>query len=166
MVAQLYCGDEKNINIAERELNVEIVCRDNWMQFNGTSDESVERAVHFFELLGKGRSQGMQIHQSDFLNALNGYVKGDASLLDELFDKPIVIKFEIKRSYPGRLIKKGTLDLYKKHDIVFGIGPAGTGKTYIAVAAAIQALLNKEVDKIIISRPAVEAGEALGFFTR
>lgn len=161
-VEKLYCGQESNLKLAERELGVDIVVRDNWIQFEGTEKE-IENAAHFFGLLGKGRSQGIHIHTADFENVLNGYVKGDQALLEELFNKPMVIKVRNKTIVPRTINQKRYLKFIQRHDIVFGIGPAGTGKTYIAVAAAIQALLNKEIDKIIISRPAVEAGEALGF---
>lgn len=163
LVHQLYCGQERNIALAEQSLGVNIVTRDNWIQFQSEDEARLEEAAHFFELLAKGRAQGIAIHTADFENALSSYEKGDASVLEELYQKPMVIKIREKTIVPRTINQKRYLKFIQKHDIVFGIGPAGTGKTYLAVAAAIESLMRKEVQKIIISRPAVEAGEALGF---
>lgn len=160
---QLYCGQDSHIMMAENAFGVKIVTRDNWMQIEGGEEESVNRASHFFQLLSKGRAQGIQIQTTDFENALSSYVKGNSAALEELFEKPLVVKVRQKTIVPRTINQKRYLKFILKNDVVFGIGPAGTGKTYIAVAAAVQALMNKEVKKILISRPAVEAGEALGF---
>src|SRR3990170_1994367 len=71
--------------------------------------------------------------------------------------------YKEKSNTPKRIIQKEYVDAIRKYDIVFGIGPAGTGKTYLAMAMAISALMSKEVDRIMLTRPAVEAGEKLGF---
>ncbi len=163
VVQQLFCGQESNLSLAEKALGVTIITRDNWMQFDAETQEEAEHAARFFELLSRGRSQGIHIHVADYDNALKSYAKGDVSILEELFQKPTVIKIRDRTIVPRTINQKRYLKFIEKHDIVFGIGPAGTGKTYLAVAAAIHALLTKQVNKIIISRPAVEAGEALGF---
>lgn len=162
LLNQLYCGQEANLALAEQEFGVTIVARGNWMQIEGNA-KAIERAVGFFNILSQGRAQGIHFHTNDFENALTSYARGETSELEELFQNPMVIRIRDKTIVPRTVNQKRYLKFIEKHDIVFGIGPAGTGKTFIAVAAAIQALLSKQVSKIIISRPAVEAGEALGF---
>ncbi|MFO7724127.1 MAG: PhoH family protein, partial [Oceanipulchritudo sp.] len=81
----------------------------------------------------------------------------------EVFDTPLKIDLRSKSIVPKSLNQKRYLQSIERRDIVFGIGPAGTGKTYLAVAAALKALLEEKVERVILTRPAVEAGEALGF---
>jgi phosphate starvation-inducible PhoH-like protein len=81
----------------------------------------------------------------------------------EIFKEPVKIELRNKSVVPKSLNQKSYLQSISKMDVVFGIGPAGTGKTYLAVAAALKALMAEEVERVILTRPAVEAGEALGF---
>lgn len=161
-VAQLYCSDEANLAKVEKKLSLTLVSRDDWIKIEGNSD-NVEKAKEFFQLLDAGRSQGIKVNGTDFENVLDTVIKGEGEQLKEVFENPLVIKIKGHSIVPKTINQKRYLQFINKHDIVFGIGPAGTGKTYLAVAAAIQALVEKQVKKIIITRPAVEAGEALGF---
>jgi phosphate starvation-inducible PhoH-like protein len=94
---------------------------------------------------------------------LEGFARGEDSQMRRLFSEPLVISTNRKSIVPKTIGQKLYLQSIQKNPVVFGIGPAGTGKTYLAVAAAISALLKNQVQRIILTRPAVEAGEALGF---
>jgi phosphate starvation-inducible PhoH-like protein len=162
-INQLYCSSESNLRTVEERLEVDIVTRDEWIQFEAQTEELVGRAVQFFDILDAAKSQGIQLKNSDFLNLLESTVRGDPAKLKQVFDEPIVIKVKRRSIVPKTVNQKRYLNAMLKRDIVFGIGPAGTGKTYLAMAVALSQLLDGKVEKLIITRPAVEAGEALGF---
>lgn len=159
---QLFGSSAKNLQFIEKELGIEIVTREGWIQFTG-EQKAIDTAVQFFEILDAARSQGIQIKQSDFHNLLESTIHGNPVELKEVFEHPIVIKVKRKTVVPKTINQKRYLDFIQKNEIVFGIGPAGTGKTYLAMAVALSQLMNGLVEKLIITRPAVEAGEALGF---
>ena len=159
---QLYCSKEKNLNLVEDKLGIEIITREDWIQFEGKSD-AVKTAVQFFEILDSARTQGIQIKQSDFQNMLDATLKGDPIELKQVFDEPVVIRVKRRSIVPKTVNQKRYLNFIRKNEIVFGIGPAGTGKTYLAMAVALSELMAGNFEKLIITRPAVEAGEALGF---
>ena len=159
---QVYCGDETNLARAESAFGVTLVAREEWLRIDG-DEASVARAVDFFKLLETGRGQGIKISSMDFRNVLEAVCRGDAPLLEELFRDPLVLRLRQTSVVPKTINQKRYLQFIQSHDVVFGIGPAGTGKTYLAVAAALAALAEKQVKRLIITRPAVEAGEALGF---
>jgi phosphate starvation-inducible PhoH-like protein len=162
IASQLYCGKVEYLKEVENQLGVELVARDAWIQVTGDQD-AVEKADSFFQYLNKVRAQGMQIRQSDFFAVLNQVVNGKTKALKALVEEPLILKFPKKKIIPKTLNQKRYLEAIFEKEVVFGIGPAGTGKTYLAMAAAINALLKGEIEKIILTRPAVEAGEALGF---
>jgi phosphate starvation-inducible PhoH-like protein len=159
---QLYCGSEENLAIMEQTLNVQVVTREDWLTLEGP-EEAVGRAESLFSLLQEGRNQGLSIKNADFLQMLNGVANGHAEEFRTLFEPAVVIKTGRRTIIPKTLGQKMYLQSIKACEIVFGIGPAGTGKTYLAVAAAVDSLRKNSVQKIILTRPAVEAGEALGF---
>lgn len=161
-LAQLYCSNDDNLAKAEKALDVTLVSRDDWLKIDG-EDAAVAAAAELFQLLDKLRGQGIQIGRSDFDNMLASIARGEADEMREVFEHPLVIQLRKKSIVPKTINQKRYLQFIGKNDIVFGIGPAGTGKTYLAMAAALQALQEKKVQKLIITRPAVEAGEALGF---
>jgi phosphate starvation-inducible PhoH-like protein len=162
-LSQIYCGREENIAQAEQSLNVKIVVRDDWLQIVG-EDEAVTLAETFFSTLGEGRQQGLNIRQADFENLLRGASSGMMDEMSKLFSSDAqTFQFRRKSVVARTLGQKSYLKAMHENDVVFGIGPAGTGKTYLAVAAALDALNAERVEKIILTRPAVEAGEALGF---
>lgn len=160
---QIYCGNDANLSAVENALDVKLVTRDDWLQISG-GDEQVELADTFFKSLQEGRAQGMSIRQIDFDNTLKAVVSGKAEEIHQLFSESTVsFQFKKRSVVPKTLGQKKYLNAIKNNEIVFGVGPAGTGKTYLAVAAALDALMREEVEKLILTRPAVEAGEALGF---
>lgn len=162
LLSQLYCGKDTNIRRLEEAFDVQIVTRHDWVQVSG-SNENIEKTEKLFDILNLARSQGLIIGDSDFFHVLNNIKSGLENELIETYQTPVQIKVKNRTIVPKTINQKRYVDFILKYDIVFGIGPAGTGKTYLAVAAAIRALANNEIKKIIISRPAVEAGEALGF---
>ena len=162
LASQLYCGQVEHLKEVEKQLAVEIVARDNWLQITGP-EQAVDQTTLFFDILEKARSQGMEVRKSDFHAILNQVVNGRTESLHELINEPMVLEFPKRKIIPKTLNQKRYLESIFGKDVVFGIGPAGTGKTYLAMAAAIKALLKGEIEKIILTRPAVEAGEALGF---
>jgi phosphate starvation-inducible PhoH-like protein len=162
IASQLYCGIVEHLREVEKKLDVELVARDNWIQIIGTA-ASVAQVATFFEFLDQARSQGMEIRKSDFFTVLQQVINGQTDALHDLINEPLILKFPKKKIIPKTLNQKRYLESIFAKEVVFGIGPAGTGKTYLAMAAAIHSLLEGEIEKIILTRPAVEAGEALGF---
>ncbi|CDE85574.1 phoH family protein [Coraliomargarita sp. CAG:312] len=161
-VSETYGNRHENLELAEEKFGVKIVARDGWMKFEGDPTK-VELASKFFETMGGARRQGMRISNSDFRNMLARASSGRLDEIIQVFDNPIVMNLKRKSIVPKNINQKKYLKFIAKNDIVFGVGPAGTGKTYLAVAAALKALQDKKVEKVILTRPAVEAGEALGF---
>jgi len=162
-LGQLFCNDEANLARVENRLGAQLVTRDDWLKIEGT-DDAVTRTEEFFNLLNHGRTQGLAMRTPDFIRLLDTYAAdGGAEQLRSLFTEALVIATKKKSIVPKTIGQKLYLQAIQKNPIVFGIGPAGTGKTYLAMVSAISALLKNQVQRIILTRPAVEAGEALGF---
>ncbi|MFW5883663.1 MAG: PhoH family protein [Verrucomicrobiota bacterium] len=159
---QLYAGDARNLARIEERLDLKLVTRDDWVTLEGGA-EAVEAGEALFGYLEKGRTQGLNLRQREFDYMLDTVAEGRQEDLAELFEKPLVIQIRKKTVVPKTLNQKRYLQAIQGHDIVFGAGPAGTGKTFLAMACAMSDLLAGKVEKIILTRPAVEAGEALGF---
>ena len=159
---QLYCGSEDNLTRVEQTLAVRLVTRDEWLQIDGPAD-ALARTEEFFTLLNTGRTQGLALRTPDFVRLLHLYTKDGGASLRTLFNEPLVIATKRRSVVPKTIGQKLYLQAIQKNPVVFGIGPAGTGKTYLAMAAAISALLRNQVQRIVLTRPAVEAGETLGF---
>jgi len=158
----LYADDGRNLEEAEHSLSVSLVSRDDWVTVEGSS-EGIAAVKALFELLEAARAQGLRIRSSDFLYTLRCVVDGKTDDLREIYRNPLVIKLKRQSVVPKTLNQKRYLQAIDAHPITFGIGPAGTGKTYLAMAMALRELLEGRVERIILTRPAVEAGEALGF---
>ena len=157
------CGpNDENIRFMENRLNVRLSGRGGELRLIGEESE-----VHFgMGLLAQLKAiadQGRVITVADISYCIGAMQEGMAKDLGEALNE--VLQTTVR----GRLIKAKTIGQYRyvqairKQDIVFGIGPAGTGKTYLAVVMAVTALKNKDVNRIVLTRPAVEAGEKLGF---
>ena len=158
----LYAGDERNLEEAEHSLGVSISSRDDWVTVEGNI-ERIAKLKAVFEILEAARAQGLRIRNSDFHYTLRCVSEGKADELHEIYRHPLVIKLKRQSVVPKTLNQKRYLEAIDAHPITFGIGPAGTGKTYLAMAMALRELLEGRVEQIILTRPAVEAGEALGF---
>jgi phosphate starvation-inducible PhoH-like protein len=169
-LSSLYAVREENLAHAERALGVKLITREDWLKIEpptGTSAAAAEPAIacaeSLFTFLNEARSQGMTIRTPDFHRITDGFARGEGDQMRVLVTEPLVIATNRKTIVPKTLGQKLYLQSMLAHPIVFGIGPAGTGKTYLAMAAAVSALLKNEVERIILTRPAVEAGETLGF---
>ena len=160
----LYAGEPKLLKAMENALCVRITTRDGWLRIDGEAP-NIARARAVFDQLERARQSGMPIQRHEFNYALQSVLEPEEkqSELKELFDT----KFVTSPRRPPIVPKTATQRAYAKaiaeNDLVFGLGPAGTGKTYLAMAMALVALRKEEVTRIILTRPAVEAGEALGF---
>ncbi len=161
-LSQLYSDDVRNLEEAERALKVQLTTRDDWLSIDGDA-AGIEQTKAVFELLEAGRQQGIRIRSSDFHYTLRCVAEGKSDELREIYANPLVIKLKRQSVIPKTLNQKRYLQCITKNPITFGIGPAGTGKTYLAMAMALKELMNGTVERIILTRPAVEAGEALGF---
>lgn len=161
-LSQLYAGQPENLTHAERVLGLTLVSRDDWIRLEG-EPSAVAAGEALFELLNEARTLGLHIRTPDFHRFAEGVARGETAQLRALFNSPVVVTTQRKTIVPKTLGQKLYLQAILKQALVFGIGPAGTGKTYLAMAAAVSALLKNQVERIILTRPAVEAGEALGF---
>jgi phosphate starvation-inducible PhoH-like protein len=159
---QLFNNDPRNLATLETELGVKATSREGWIKLEGTA-ENVERAKHLFASLESLLKGGSAVKNREFLHALNVVKHEGGTTLKEIVSDR-VMTHERKPSVTAKTVgQKKYLDAIRKHDVTFGIGPAGTGKTYLAVAMALSALREGSISRIILTRPAVEAGEALGF---
>ncbi|WP_042355012.1 PhoH family protein [Bacillus rubiinfantis] len=155
-------NSDQNVKIIEQELGVSIVTRGESIFLSG-EEQRVILASKVLDKLMQVIRKGITISQRDVLYAVQMAQKGTLDYFVHLYEE------EIGKNIKGKTIRIKTLGqrqyvmAIKKNDLVFGIGPAGTGKTYLAVVMAVNALKNGQVNKIILTRPAVEAGESLGF---
>ncbi len=158
----LFANDARELRYLEQKLAVRSVTRDGWILFAGPG-EGVDRAAAVFGDLEQARRQGAQITARDFRMAVDLAAEGREGGVAELSGvrllgirgrKPVAPKTPRQLEY---------LRAIEANDVVFGLGPAGTGKTYLAMAMALSMLREKQVARVVLTRPAVEAGEALGF---
>lgn len=159
---QLFNNDTRNLEALERHLGVKATSRDGWIKLEGAAD-AVERAKQLFVSLESLLKAGSPIRNREFAHALNVLNHSGASALKDLTSDRTLTSPQKPPVTPKTVGQKKYLEAIRQHDITFGIGPAGTGKTYLAVAMALSALREGKVSRIILTRPAVEAGEALGF---
>jgi phosphate starvation-inducible PhoH-like protein len=154
-------GDE-HARLVEEGLRVRLVVRDGMLTISGT-EEAVGVAEHVVTELVTLVRQGRPVGNQEVRLALRHFGQHEAESFREVQAETIDVSTKKRPVHPKSLGQKRYIEAIRKHDIVFGIGPAGTGKTYLAMAMAVSALLHKEVHRIILARPAVEAGEKLGY---
>ncbi len=154
---------DENLRLIEQAFSVKVVLRGENLVISGEKDKSIERATRLFgELLTLIR-KGEMIKKSELNYCIKALKNGQKLDMRQIYlDK---IEVSSKRQHISHKTKgqKTYVDAIRAYDIVFGIGPAGTGKTYLAMAMAVSSLSAQEVSRIILTRPAVEAGESLGF---
>ena len=153
---------DKNIKLIEKLEPVKIVVRGNSVSVTGEHipAELVENLIiQLYALLDKG----YPIYPADIDYAHRILSSNSSINLERIFLDTVFISSKKRLITPKSIAQKLYIDLIRNHDIVFSIGPAGTGKTYLAMAMAVSALLDKKVNRIVLARPAVEAGEKLGF---
>ena len=147
----LFGVQDKYLKLVESQLGVEINYRGETVQIVSEDELTRERARKALQALQVLVGRGVPVHASDVIIAIKMVLNDDIENFTALYE------VELTKDAAGKSIR------LKNHDIVFGIGPAGTGKTFLAVVMAVQALRNGQVKRIILTRPAVEAGESLGF---
>jgi len=152
---------DKNLKKLESRLGVSLALRGDQLLVDGDV-QKVAFAKHYFEKLRELGEKGHQLREEDLLIALDMLEKGAAASFED-YSPSEPLNLSRKSVTPKSLNQQAYIQAIKTHDLVFGIGPAGTGKTYLAMAMALAFLQNKAVNRIILTRPAVEAGEKLGF---
>ena len=162
LAQQLYNCEPKNLQHLEVQLAVKATAREGWIKLEGDAT-NVERAKQLFQLLETSLKAGAHIRNRDFTQALNVVKHDGIAELKSLFAERITTSTKKAAVTPRTLGQRKYVEAIRKHDLTFGIGPAGTGKTYLAMAMAVAALREEKIGRIILTRPAVEAGEALGF---
>jgi len=161
-VRQLFGERNRNLGIIEAAMEVKIGLRGTEATVSG-AEADVEVTTSTLRQLYEIIRSGHPVYPSDIQFALKIVSRSPSANLKDIFLDKILITCDRGIVAPKSLVQKSYIEAIRNHDIVFGIGPAGTGKTYLAVAMATAALNSGEVKKIILARPAVEAGERLGF---
>lgn len=160
--AVLFGHHDRHLKLIEAELGVRLSARGEELTLDGLP-EAVRQAERILLELASLTQEGVSLHAEDVTQALNALrYSPDASVKDVLSGRAAIVTSK-RFIGPQTLTQKSYIDAIEQHDVVIAIGPAGTGKTYLAMAMAVSALMNKEVSRIILARPAVEAGEKLGF---
>jgi phosphate starvation-inducible PhoH-like protein len=153
--------NQNNILTIEKLIKIKIHSKGNELILSGTPKE-VNRAKELIQNFYKIISKGYFPTENDFKAGLK-IITEDNHTLEDIFLDTVCVTTDRKTIAPKSINQKLYINAIRKNDIVFGVGPAGTGKTYLAVAAAVATLNLKKVKRIILTRPAVEAGEKLGF---
>jgi phosphate starvation-inducible PhoH-like protein len=158
----LYGERNEHLKAIERRVGVQVATRGNRVSITGDPlavDLAAKALVQLYDLVRRG----FPLYVEDVNRALNVLTDDQAVSLKDIFLDTVYLANRNRAIAPKGLAQKRYVDAMRAHDIVFAIGPAGTGKTYLAMASAVAALMNKEYKRIILTRPAVEAGEKLGF---
>lgn len=159
----LYHNDERLLRELEQRLGVQVAAREGWIRIEGDKAKTA-RAAQVFTELDEARRGGAVIGKQEFRYALQTAEEGATpARITELAAERIVCSPRKPPVIPKTPGQRDYVRAIREHDIVFGVGPAGTGKTYLAMAMAVAALKKEQVGRIVLTRPAVEAGEALGF---
>nr|WP_281391409.1 PhoH family protein [Vagococcus carniphilus] len=159
---EIFGAHDKHLTILEDYLNVTISSRGEIVRISG-EEPNATYAHEILKNLQKLVLRSHKINSTDVVTAIQMAKKGELDSFLSLYEKTII---KDSKGNPIRVKNTGQknyVEAVKRNDVVFGIGPAGTGKTFLAVCLAVSALKNGEVEKIILTRPAVEAGESLGF---
>ena len=158
----LFGLNDENIDLIRRELDVTIFAHGSEITLTG-EEEKVRLARLTLDKLLEIIARGDAIDRTRIRYAIDLASEGNADRIGEIMRDVIAITYKGRQVKCKTLGQKKYVDTIKKNTLTFGIGPAGTGKTYLAVAMAVVALKNKDIERIILTRPAVEAGEKLGF---
>ena len=158
----LFGAGDENLRLVEDALGVQVSFRGGEISISGEEEEA-EKAYQLFRHLLGLLDEGHSISRQDVQYALDLAGGGRGEKLEEVLHDTILVTARGRPIRPKTLGQKRYVDAIRTHDLVFGIGPAGTGKTYLAMALAVAAFRSREVNRIILTRPAVEAGEKLGF---
>lgn len=155
-------NQDKFVQILEEGMNVSIHPFGEKITISGEA-EATKRTVNVFQNLLSLVKQGIQLNSADVVSAMKMADKGTLNYFQDMYKETLIKDNKGKAVRVKNYGQRQYVDSVKRNDVTFGIGPAGTGKTYLAVVMAVAALKRGEVDKLILTRPAVEAGESLGF---
>jgi phosphate starvation-inducible protein PhoH and related proteins len=158
----IYGRRDANLRILEEQLEVDISARGNEATISG-SPPDVELASRVLLEIYQLGQKGLPISETDVGRAVQVLASSPEASLVDIFSDTVFVSSQNKVIAPKGLNQKRYVDAIRRNDIVFGVGPAGTGKTYLAMAMALSAYFDKEIKRIVLVRPAVEAGEKLGF---
>lgn len=159
----LFAHDEENLTVIGRALKVKIVSRGNFIKIIGDG-EGIKKARRLFDELSHLYTAGRKIERADIIYALSNLSSDGAPREGEGIPAGAVqVSSRKNLIYPKSKNQADYIEAIRKYDVVLAIGPAGTGKTYLAMAMAVSMLLDDRVRRVILTRPAVEAGESLGF---
>jgi len=161
-IETLFGTRDENLHVLEDGLNVTIDLKADSIQIEGSPDDVARAEQVFLDYSGLQKA-GQQFQNGDLGTMLRMLAADPTATLKGLAEAGRQRSFGKRQVQPKSVNQRRYLEAIERSDMVFGIGPAGTGKTYLAVAMAISALLSKRVSRIILARPAVEAGERLGF---
>ena len=159
---QLFNNNPKNLQMLEARFGVKATSRDGWIKLDG-GEADVARATGLFQSLESAVKAGVAIRNLDFSYAVNTVASNGPEALNGLYSVTLQTSTRKPPVNPKTLGQKCYIEAIQNHDITIGMGPAGTGKTFLAMTLAVIALKEEMVSRIILTRPAVEAGEALGF---
>lgn len=162
LAQEVYCNEPKNLRLVEDLLGLRVSARDNWINLEGERGD-IDKGKQLFEELQRASTGGITVRRQEFSRAVSTIARGETLRIKELSDQRVEVSKRKRSISPKTVNQKNYIDAIRQNDIVIGIGPAGTGKTYLAMAMAVNALREDKVGRIILCRPAVEAGEALGF---
>ena len=159
---QLFDNNPANLRLLQEELEIQATSRDGWIKLEG-DDDNLAQAQDVFASLKDQLDTGQRPRQRDLVKAIQTVKEDGGEALRGLKSQTITTSPRKPSVIPKTVGQKEYIQAITTHDITFGVGPAGTGKTYLAMAMAVSALQRGDVSRIILTRPAVEAGEALGF---
>ena len=162
-VISVFGSFDENIKLVERHYDVSVANRDGELKISGADEENADRAAKVIEHLLMLTARGENITAQEVRYVISVVDEGGGDKLKTMNGDCVCVTAKGKPIKAKTLGQKRYIDAIKKNTIVIGVGPAGTGKTYLAVAMAVQAFRDKQVNRIILTRPAVEAGEKLGF---
>lgn len=162
LAQQLFNNEPRNLQALEEQLGIKATAREGWIKLEGTPD-AIDRGRQMFQLLESSLKAGSPVRNREFAHALNVVKHEGVGALKSLFAERIQTSPKKAPVVPKTSGQKRYIEAIRQYDVTFGVGPAGTGKTYLAMAMATAALREGSVGRIILTRPAVEAGEALGF---
>jgi phosphate starvation-inducible protein PhoH and related proteins len=158
----LYGDLDKNLRLIENTYGVVLQARGNKIQIEG-EEKAVSKVEQLITQLSDMLAQGIICQKDDVRDAIHAFSSNSSAPLKDIFQNAVPVSSRKRPVSPKNETQRKYIEAIRQYDIVFGIGPAGTGKTYLAMATAVSALLRREVSRIILVRPAVEAGEKLGF---
>jgi phosphate starvation-inducible PhoH-like protein len=161
-IMELFGSFDENVKLIEESLNVKIIARGNELKVQGshTKTKLADRLIkNLLEMIARGE----KIDAQNISYSIGLIMAGEEEKIIDLVDGVVCVTHKGKQIRSKTLGQKLYVDAMGRSEIVFSIGPAGTGKTYLAIAMAVKAMKNREISRIILTRPAVEAGEKLGF---